>query len=71
MYKAVTPRVAKTVPEGKFPKPFNFLKISIVSLMYDGILLTNRLRWKSMNLEFLSVGDPHEDMIGLPGYPGL
>ena len=62
---------AKIVPEGKFPQPSSFFRKSVRPLVYDAIFLTNGLRWKSMNLEIPLVGDPHNDMIGLPGCPGL
>ena len=53
---------------GSVSKVDSFLKKSVVSLRYDGICTTRGRRWWSTYSEIHSVGAPHEDTIGLPGF---
>ena len=65
-------RVSKIVPIDNFPTVLNLILKSALSLMYDGIFLTSRPRWKSSTKrEMPSVGVPQDDTIGLPGFLGL
>ena len=42
-----------------------------MSLMYDGRLIMRGLRWMSVNVESLSVGESQPEIMGRPGLLGL
>ena len=42
-----------------------------MSLMYEGIVLRIGFKKWSRNLESFSVGEPHSEIIGLPGMRSL
>ena len=67
VYRDVTSSVTNRVPGGILPSVDIFCRKSVVSLMYDFVVLTRGWRKWSTNCDILSVGQPFADRIGLPG----
>ena len=67
VYNEVTSRVTRIESAGKLLRVLSLLRKWLVSLMYDGSLVTKGLRLSLTNSEMRSVGCPLAEMIGLPG----